>query len=198
MFEFVRKHSRLTLGFLLLLIIPSFVVFGIEGYSRFNSPGAQAVARVAGENVTRGEWEQAHERLLDRARRQGPEAAEPLRTEAARLETLDSLLRERVLLAAANDRHLFPPVARMARLFDADPQYAGLRGADGKLSREMLASIGMTPEMFDQRLRQEYGMRQVLAGVALSGTRITAWATATDFTSGLRPPIVRRSTRRRM
>ncbi|MCL4700067.1 MAG: peptidyl-prolyl cis-trans isomerase, partial [Burkholderiaceae bacterium] len=40
---------------------------------------------------------------------------------------------------------------------------------DGKLSRELLAQLGMTPEMFDQRLRQDYGMRQVLAGVAGSG-----------------------------
>jgi peptidyl-prolyl cis-trans isomerase D len=169
MFDFVRNHSRLTLGFLLLLIIPSFVVFGIEGYSRFNSPSAEAVARVAGHNVSRGEWDQAHERVLDRARRQSLEAAEPLKTGEARLETLDALLRERVLLQAATDLNLFPPVQRMVRLFDADPQYAGLRGPDGKLSREALAQSGMTPEMFDQRLRQDYGMRQVLAGIGLSG-----------------------------
>ncbi|MBL8326858.1 MAG: peptidyl-prolyl cis-trans isomerase [Rubrivivax sp.] len=169
MFDFVRNHSRLTLGFLLLLIIPSFVVFGIEGYSRFSSPANEAVARVAGQNVTRAEWEQVHDRLVDRARRQGAEAAEPLKTEAARLDTLDGLLRERVLLQAATDQHLFPPVQRMVRLFDADPQYAGLRGPDGKLSREALAQSGMTPELFDQRLRQDYGMRQVLAGIGLSG-----------------------------
>ncbi len=169
MFDFIRRHTRLTLGFLLLLIIPSFVFFGIEGYSRFNDAGNEAVARVAGQNVTRGEWEQAHDRLIDRARRQSPEAAEPLRSEQARMETLDNLLRERVLMAAATDLHLFPPVPRMARLFDSDPQYAGLRGPDGKLSRELLAQLGMTPELFDQRLRQDYGMRQVLAGVAGSG-----------------------------
>jgi peptidyl-prolyl cis-trans isomerase D len=169
MFDFVRNHSRLTLGFILLLIIPSFVFFGIEGYSRFNNPANQPVARVAGQNVTRAEWDQVHDRLVDRARRQGPEAAEPLKTEQARLDTLDGLLRERVLLQAATDQHLFPPVQRMVRLFDADPQYAGLRGADGKLSREALAQSGMTPDMFDQRLRQDYGMRQVLAGIGLSG-----------------------------
>lgn len=169
MFDFVRTHSRLTLGFLLLLIIPSFVVFGIEGYSRFQSAANETVARVAGQNVTRGEWDQAHERLVDRARRQGNEAAETLKTESARLETLDGLLRERLLLAAATDQHLFPSAQRMGRLFDADPQYAGLRGPDGKLSRELLAQMGMTPELFDQRLRQDYGMRQVLAGIAGTG-----------------------------
>jgi peptidyl-prolyl cis-trans isomerase D len=176
MFDFVRNHSRLTLGFLLLLIIPSFVVFGIEGYSRFTGPANEPVARVAGSNVTRGEWDQAHERLVDRARRQSAESAEPLKTERARLDTLESLLRERLLVAAATDLHLFPSDRRLERLFDADPQYAGLRGPDGRLSRELLAQLGMTPELFDQRLRQDYGMRQVLAGVASSGLAPAATA----------------------
>jgi hypothetical protein len=35
MFDFVRDHTRLALGFMLLLIIPSFVFFGVQGYSRF-------------------------------------------------------------------------------------------------------------------------------------------------------------------
>ena len=44
MFDFVRNHTRLALGFMLLLIIPSFVFFGVEGYSRFNDGTAAAVA----------------------------------------------------------------------------------------------------------------------------------------------------------
>jgi hypothetical protein len=35
MFDFVRTHSRLMLGLMVLLIFPSFVFFGIQGYSRF-------------------------------------------------------------------------------------------------------------------------------------------------------------------
>ena len=35
MFDFVRNHSRLAQGLLVLLIFPSFVFFGIQGYSRF-------------------------------------------------------------------------------------------------------------------------------------------------------------------
>jgi peptidyl-prolyl cis-trans isomerase D len=40
-----------------------------------------------------------------------------------------------------------------------------LRGPDGKLNRELLAMQGMSPELFDQRLRQDLATRQVLAGV---------------------------------
>jgi peptidyl-prolyl cis-trans isomerase D len=166
MFDFVRNHTRLALGFMLLLIIPSFVFFGIQGYSRFTDAGNSAVAKVDGQSITRAEWEDAHKRYLSQIRSQAPNIdTSQFDTPALRRDTLDGLVRERVLLAAATQLNLFPTVARMARLFDSDPQFAGLRGPDGKISRELLAMQGLSPEMFDQRLRQDFGVRQVLAGI---------------------------------
>ena len=66
MFEFIRSHTRLVLGFLLLLIIPSFVFFGVDGYTRFQDGGNASVASVDGVSITRGEWEAAHRRVIDR------------------------------------------------------------------------------------------------------------------------------------
>jgi peptidyl-prolyl cis-trans isomerase D len=166
MFDFVRDHTRLALGFLLLLIIPSFVFFGVQGYSRFTDGANAAVAKIDGQSISRNEWEDAHKRNLDMVRRQNPQF-DPSKMDgpALRRETLDGLVRERVLLAAANQLHLFPAATRMLRLFDTDPQFAGLRGPDGKLNRELLAMQGMGPELFDQRLRQDLGVRQVLGGI---------------------------------
>ena len=48
MFDFVRNHTRLALGFMLLLIIPSFIFFGIDGYTRFTDGGNTTVAKVDG------------------------------------------------------------------------------------------------------------------------------------------------------
>ncbi|MBA4175547.1 MAG: peptidylprolyl isomerase [Leptothrix sp. (in: Bacteria)] len=166
MFEFIRTHTRLALGFMLLLIIPSFVFFGVQGYSQFNDAGNDTVAKVDGQSITRAEWDSGHQRYLDQLRRQSPDLANlPVDTPESRRATLDNLVRERVLLAAANKQHLFPTNERMARLFDSDPQYAGLRGPDGRISRELLVAQGLTPALFDQRLRQELGLKQVLAGV---------------------------------
>jgi peptidyl-prolyl cis-trans isomerase D len=169
MFDFVRTHSRLTLAFLLLLIIPSFVFFGIEGYTRFTSGAAETVAKVSGQSVTRAEWDQVHQRLVDRVRRQQPGLdVAVLDTPQARRETLDVLLRERTLMAAARDMHLAPSDARLQRLFVSDPGFAGLRNPDGSVNRELLQLQGMNSEMFAQQLRQEFAMRQVLAGVEQS------------------------------
>jgi len=179
MFDFVRNHTRLVLGFLLLLIVPSFVFFGVQGYTRFTEAGNETVAKVDGVAITRAEWDAAHARNVERVRRQSPDIDPQLLDSApARRDTLDGMVRERVLLAAANKLQLHPSVARMAMLFDSDPQLAGLRGADGKISRDLLAAQGLTPEMFDQRLRQDFAMQQVLAGITQTAVVPAATAAA--------------------
>ena len=179
MFDFIRDHTRLMLGLLLLLIIPSFIFFGVEGYSSFNDAASEAVAKVDGQKIARGEWEDAHKRYMDNQRRQSPtQDAAALDTSQRRRDTLDALVRERVLLTAATKMNLFPSDARMARLFDSDPQYAGLRGPDGRISREALVGQGLTPALFDQRLRQELGLRQVVAGVLQTAPASAVPATA--------------------
>lgn len=179
MFEFIRSHTRLMLGLLLLLIIPSFIFFGVEGYASFNSAGNETVAKVDGQKITRAEWDEAHKRFIDNQRRQSPtQDTAALDTPELRRDTLDALVRERVLLTAATKMNLFPGDARMARLFDSDPQYAGLRGPDGRISREALVGQGLTPALFDQRLRQELGLRQVVAGVLQTAPASAVPATA--------------------
>jgi peptidyl-prolyl cis-trans isomerase D len=166
MFDFVREHTRLALGFMLLLIIPSFIFFGVQGYSRFTDGSNTTVAKVDGQSISRNEWDDASKRYVDQVRRQSPNTdIAQIDTPQLRRDALDGLVRDRLLIAAANQLQLYPTVGRMARLFDSDPQFAGLRGPDGKINRELLAMQGMSPEVFDQRLRQDLATRQVLAGV---------------------------------
>jgi peptidyl-prolyl cis-trans isomerase D len=167
MFDFIRNHTRLMLGLLLLLIIPSFVFFGVQGYSSFTDGSRSAVARVDGVDITRAEWDFAHQRNVERMRQQMPTVdARLLDTPQMRRETLDALIRERVLLATANQLHLVPGDERLQRLFVSDPRFASLRNPDGSVNRDILAAQGMSSEGFAQQLRAEFGMQQVLAGVA--------------------------------
>ena len=177
MFEFFRTHSRLTLGFLLLLIIPSFVFFGVENYARSTGGDNAEVAKIDGQTITRAEWLQAHQRYVERLRRQSPTMdVKLLDTPEARRDTLDGLVRERVLMAAARDMHLTPSDARLQRLFQADEQYAGIRNPDGTVNRELLATQGLSSELFAQQLRQELAMQQVLSGVTQTALAPAAMA----------------------
>lgn len=169
MFDFVRSHSRLMLGLIVLLIIPSFVFFGIDGYQRMTDGANATVATVDGRKVTQGEWDLAHRRAVENMRQRQPGIdASLFDSPEAKKESLDSLVRDRVLMSAANDAHLFPTDERLQRLFVTDPQFAALRNADGSVRKEMLAAQGLSSELFAQQLRTEYGMQQVLAGVARS------------------------------
>jgi peptidyl-prolyl cis-trans isomerase D len=166
MFEFVRSHKRLLQFLLVILIFPSFVFVGVQGYTQFSDETAVPVAEVDGRGILRAEWEQAHQRSVERLRQQVPGADVKLfDTPEMRRQTLESLVRDRVLLAAASSDHLLPGDERLARLFKADPQLAGLRNPDGTVNRERLAAQGLSSEAFAQQLRLDYGMGQVLGSL---------------------------------
>lgn len=166
MFEFIRRHTKLLQLLLLVLILPSFVVFGIQGYSKFTEGGSQSIAKVDGQAITQAEWDQAHQRQVERIRREMPNVdAKLLDTPAARAETLEALVRERVLLAATKAAHLGVSDERLQRLFVSDPQFATLRNADGSVNKELLAAQGMNSEIFAARLRQDLSVQQVTRGV---------------------------------
>ena len=179
MFDFVRSHSRLMLGLMVLLIFPSFVFFGVQGYSSFMEDSGKSVATVDGRGITRAEWDNAHQRNIERMRQQMPGVdAKLFDSPEMKRQTLETLVRERVLFAAADKLVLMPGDERLARLFRSDPQFAGMRNPDGSVNRELLAAQGMTSDQFAMRLRQDFGTRQVLAGVASSAFAPSAAASA--------------------
>ena len=170
MFEFIRRHTKLIMVVLFLLIIPSFVLFGIEGYTRFND-GAGKVAVVNGKPITQAEWDHAHRLESDRLRAGNPTLdVALLDSPSLKRATLERLVRDRVLAAAAADEHLMATDARLAADLERDPTIGGLRRADGTLDmdryRQLLAAQGLTPEGFEANVRQEISSRQVLDGVA--------------------------------
>ena len=168
MFDFVRKHNRILQGVLLLLILPSFVVFGIQGYSRFMDDQA-TVAKVAGQSISQNEWDQAQRRIVERERAQRPDVDASLFDKPEfKQQVLDSLVREYVLSVSARDQVLAVPDSRMMRLFSQDPQYAFLRKSDGSLNKALLQAQGMSAAQFADRLRLDLSVSQVLGGVASS------------------------------
>ena len=166
MFEFVRSHTRLLQLLLFLLVFPSFVFFGVQGYTRFSEPGMRAVASVDGQSITQADWDLAHQRWLDQMRRQMPGLdVKVFDTPQARQETLDNLVRERVMRAAAHTGQLAPGDERLQRIFRTDPQLAALRNPDGTVNKDVLAAQGLSSEAFAEQLRADLGTRQVMAGL---------------------------------
>lgn len=179
MFDFVRNNTRLMLGLLVLLIIPSFIFFGIEGYKGFRSPENAGVASVDGQKITRAEWDAAHRQQSENLRRQMPNLdASLLDKPETKYSSLEELVRQRVLTAAARQQHLAVSDAQLQRELMAVPQLAALRRPDGSIDleayRALLSAQGYTPESFEATVRQDLMLRQVLSGIGQTGTRSKA------------------------
>ena len=178
MFDFVRNNTKIMMGILFLLIIPSFVLFGLEGYSRFNDKGA-VVAKVNGNKINQTDWDAAHKREVDRIRASMPNIdAKLFDTAEAKYATLERLVRDQVITAAAQKLQLVASDTRLARELQQSPAIAALRTADGKLDMErykqLAASQGMTPEMFEMQVRADLSNRQVIQGVQASAYATSA------------------------
>jgi peptidyl-prolyl cis-trans isomerase D len=101
----------------------------------------------------------------------------------ARMATLERMVNDLVISTAAKDLKLVTSDTRLANELQRNPSIAGLRGPDGRLDmdryRQLAASQGMTPEMFEERMRVDLSSQQVMQGVlstALGTTRQTELA----------------------
>lgn len=176
MFDFFRKYNKIVMIFLFLLIIPSFVLFGVDRYQ--GSSNEEKVARVDGNNITRSEWDAQHRNEVDRIRQQSPNVDPTLLdSDAIRYATLERLVRDRVLAAAAAKSNMTVSEERLTRIFAQDAGLAAFRTPDGKFDRETFQRVtGRTPEQYEASMRADLATQQVLLGI--SGTAFTPPAMA--------------------
>lgn len=173
MFDFVRQHTKILMSVMFLLIIPSFVVLGVNGYESGRDTGA-TVAKVDGVKITQTEWDRAHQVEAERMRASMPTLdAKLLDSPEARYSTLERLVRDRVMAVAADKLKLSTSDQRLAQELQKSPEIASLRRPDGTLDmdayRQLLGSQNLTPEMFEANVRADISRRQVLTGIGGSG-----------------------------
>lgn len=183
MFDYVRKHTRIMQLTLFILIFPAFALVGIDGYSRFNEKG-EPVAIVDGQTIRQPEWDEAHKQEVERLRQSMPNLdPKLLDSPEAKYATLERLVRDRVMAAAAAKQFLTTSDQRLARDLQENPNIAALRKPDGSLDveryKQLVGSQGLSPEGFEARVRQDLSARQVLAGVNATGLNSAALADQT-------------------
>ncbi|WP_306397527.1 SurA N-terminal domain-containing protein [Telluria beijingensis] len=166
MFEFIRTHKRWMYGILLLLIIPSFVFVGMESYQ--SNDGGAGVATVDGQKITQQEWEDAQRRQIDQARQMmGAQFDQKMfETSEAKQAILNNLVAERAINVEINRAHMTVSDATLQKTIMDIQQF---RLPDGGFDMEgykaALAAQGMTPEMFDQRLRRDLAVQQLSGSI---------------------------------
>jgi peptidyl-prolyl cis-trans isomerase D len=173
MFEFFRSHGKPVYAIVFSLIILAFAVSGMSGYeSMFNA--GEDVAKVDGRKIKQADLDAAYKNELERIRAANPNVdIKLLDTPEAKYATLERLVREQVVGAAARKAHFETSDQRLANELQSDPTIASLRMPDGKIDKEryklLVGSQGLTPEMFEERVRSQISARQVFQGIQGSG-----------------------------
>lgn len=169
MFDFIRHHQRLMQLVLLLLILPSFVFFGVQGYTSLMSSEPE-LASVDGQPITLGEFDRARRAQLEQYRSAlGAQFdAAAFDTPALREQLLNSLIDQRtVAIAAAQGRYSVSD-EMLRRTIAAIPAVQ----VDGQFSseryRQVLAAQGMSPTAFESGLRRDLALGQVLQPIGLT------------------------------
>jgi peptidyl-prolyl cis-trans isomerase D len=173
MFEFFRNHGKPFYAILFSLIILAFAAGGISGYEKMFNAGDD-VAKVDGRGIKQTELDAAYKNELERIRAANPAVdIKLLDTPEAKYAALERMVREQVISAAARDAHFETSDQRLANELQSDPTIASLRQPDGKIDKEryklLVGSQGLTPEMFEARVRSQISSRQVFKGIQGSG-----------------------------
>lgn len=152
---------------LLLIIFPSFAFFGIESFMR--SPGSgSAIATVGGHSISQQEFDAAQRDQLDRLRQSYGQQfdAKMLNTPEAKQVLLDELVSRKALAIEVVNNHLSIPDQILQQNILATPGLAKPDGTfDSDRYKSLLAAQGMTPAMYEQRLRQDLTVQQLLGAV---------------------------------
>ena len=172
MFEFIRRNNKLMTGLMLLFVIPSFVA-SVEFYRRTNDAAQPSVARVGGEKITQEEWDAAHQREIAQIQQQNPDAdTGMLDSPYAKYATLERLVEQKLITAAAQKYRLYVSDQRVAQTLMQIPEIAALRGTDGKIDQkkydQLLRDNRRTPEEFEGFIRNQLSQQQVVQGVSAS------------------------------
>lgn len=173
MFEMLRKSGKPLYAIVFSLIILAFAASGLSGYESMFNSGAN-VAKVDGRSIKENELDAAYKSELERIRAVNPTVdVKLIDTPEAKYATLERLVREQVIGAAARDAYFETSDQRLANELQADPTIASLRGPDGKIDKEryklLVGSQGLTPEMFEAKVRGQISARQVFKGIQGSG-----------------------------
>ena len=180
MFEFIQRNKKIMQILLIILIFPSFVLFGVDGYQRFNEKSVVA-ASIDGREISVAEWEQAHKNEVERMRASMPGMDVAMfDTPVMKFMSLERIVRSRVLESSAAKLNIKISDQKLVNSIGEVDSFAALKKADGSFDIEkykaFLSAQGMTPDVFESRIRSDLAVRQVIGGVNASSFSPTSQA----------------------
>ncbi len=170
MFDFFRKNNKLFTGLLMLLVIPAFVLGGVELYKR---SAADGVASVNGRAITQQEWDEAHRQRVQQIRDAQPDMDTSVLDSAyAKYQTLEQLVNEYAVMEWIAKHKMFVSDQRVQQALLEIPQIAALRGENGQIDAKAYADLlrnnGQTPQTFEAVVRGQLSEQQFMQSIGVA------------------------------
>jgi peptidyl-prolyl cis-trans isomerase D len=171
MFEFVHKNKRWMQLILLILIVPSFALFGIDFYFR-DSGTAGALATIGDSRISDAEFSKALSQAQDRMREMMGKNQDPavLNSPQFKQSVLNDLIEQKVTLAHALDSGMGVSDVELQKVISGVEAF---RDETGKFSREryrqLLQGQGLSPGEFEHQIRSNVLLEQVRTAYSGSG-----------------------------
>ncbi len=170
MFEIVRRHTKLMQIILFVLIFPSFVLFGIQGYDHLTGE-ANLAAKVGGIPISMQQFDQTQREQVARLQQAlgGRIDISAIDTPAMRMRTLDGMIDQLLIELAVNKQHLVVGDAAVQQAILQIPQIAALRRPDGSFDvaayRNLLEAQGMSTQQFEAQVRAQLLQQQAVGAI---------------------------------
>lgn len=188
LFDFVNRKKGIVQAIMALAVLP-FLFWGVESY---RSDGEESyVAIVDGEQIQRREFELALRDQQERMRSMlGDKFDSSLLDNAeVRASILDSLIQQRLLKSEAVNHGFTVLDSQIVKVIQEIPEFQ----IDGQFSnqryQEFLSSQGITPVLFESRVRQETLLQQLLDGYSENGVVSTTVSENTMYLSEVQREI---------
>ena len=162
MLEAIRERGQgLFAKIILGLITIPFALWGVESYLQFG--GEVVVAKVGDDKVTREEFIDALKERQDRIRQaMGVDAGD---SPEVRQMVVDELIARKVLLGHAREEGLIATDEVLAAVIAQEPEFQEGGRFSQKKYELALRRLNLSPQAFEQRLRQDVVFQQMSAGV---------------------------------
>lgn len=168
MFDFVNRKKRVVQVIMGLAVLP-FLFWGVESYR--SDSGEGYVAIVDGEEIPRREYEQAlrdhHERMRTMLGANFDSAM--LDTFEVRNSVLERLIQQRLLHQEAINNGFIVLDSQLVNTIRDIPAFRKDNQFSKQQYEELLRAQGLTPALFESRVRQELLLQQLLDGYSENG-----------------------------
>ncbi|MBU0689761.1 MAG: SurA N-terminal domain-containing protein [Gammaproteobacteria bacterium] len=168
MFDFVHERKRVVQVVLALIILP-FALWGVDSYQ--NSGDVGVMATVNGKQIGQAEFEDALMQQRRRMQELAGENFDPALFDRAEIKrsVLEGLATQHLLLEKAKEEGLMVSDEQIAQIIAG----VGAFQKDGRFDKQSYEAAlrvqGMSPELFEYRVRQDILNRQLTDAYAQNG-----------------------------